>query len=83
MKCPYCDSEMEKGRVLASATGSIPVVMLEWYAEKDFEKKGLMASLKKKGIYIKDTKDGYFRDSYHCSVCGKVFAEFPTNEKQK
>ena len=78
MNCPYCGSEMEKGRILASGAGSIPVAMLEWYAEKDFEKKGLMASLKRKGIYIKDPKGGYYMDQYRCGECKKVFGEFPT-----
>ena len=78
MKCPYCSNEMERGRIMASATGSIPVSFLEWYAEEDFEKKGFFAAIKRKSISIQDTKDGYYHDSYFCGQCKKVFGEFPT-----
>ena len=77
MNCIYCNSEMEKGRFAAWASGSVPVAFLEWYAEKEFEKKGIIAALKRKGVAIKDSKDGYFNDSYYCQQCKKVFAEFP------
>ena len=78
MICPYCNAEMEPGRILASGAGSIPAAMLEWYAEKDFEKKGFVAALKRKGIYIKEPKGGYFEGAYYCAACNKVFGEFST-----
>ena len=58
MTCPYCQNEMEKGRFAASATGSVPVAFLEWYSEIQFEKKGILAAFKRKGIAIKDSEDG-------------------------
>ena len=79
MNCIYCNSEMEKGRFAASASGSIPVAFLEWYSESEFEKQGFIAALKRKGITIRDSKDGYYKDSYYCRQCKKVFAEFPAN----
>ena len=78
MNCPYCNNEMEKGRIMASATGSIPIAQLDWYAEKDFEKKGVVAAIKRKRVGIKSSNGGYYRDSYYCVQCKKVFGEFPT-----
>ena len=77
MVCTYCNSEMEKGRFVATASTivGVPVTILGWYSQEEFEKKGL-ASFKRKGISVKDSKDGY--DSYYCQQCKKVFAEFPT-----
>ena len=83
MLCPYCNKEMEKGRILASGAGSIPIAILEWYAEKEFEKKGVIAAIKRKSVKIVDSKDGYYRESYYCDRCDKVFGEFPTKKKKK
>ena len=79
MNCPYCNNEMEKGRIMASATGSIPIAKLDWFAEKDFEEKGFRAALKRKSVGIKSFNNGgYYPDSNYCEQCKKVFAEFST-----
>ena len=78
MNCIYCNNEMEKGRFIASATGTMPFAFLEWYSEKEFEKNGFFAALKRKGITIEDGKGGYYSNSHYCQKCKKVFAEFPT-----
>ena len=77
MNCPYCGREMEKGRISVSATGSVPIAFLNWYAEDEFENKGLFAMFKRRSVSIKDTKSGYYHNSFHCSACQKVFGEFP------
>jgi hypothetical protein len=66
---------MGKGRFIATASGNMPVAFLNWYAEEEFEKKGISA-IKRKGVSIESSKGGYF--SYYCTPCKKVFAEFPT-----
>ena len=78
MNCPYCNNEMENGQIMAYSTGDMPVAFLSWFAEKEFENKGIIASLKRKSIAIKDTKDGYYKDSYHCRQRKIAIAEFPT-----
>jgi len=78
MNCPYCDCEMEKGRIMDSAYGSIPVAFLEWISEEECAKKGFLASIKRKTIEIKDTDDGFYHNAFYCSHCSKVFGEFPT-----
>ena len=83
MICKYCGSEMEQGRFIASSTGDMPVAFLEFYPEMEFEKKGIIAALKRKGITIKDSKDGYYHNSYHCAGCNLVFGEFPTKPKKR
>ena len=83
MICPHCNNEMELGRIMASGAGNVPVAILEFYPETEFEKKGLLASLKRKAVNIKDSKDGYYHNSYHCGGCNLVFGEFPTKPKKK
>ena len=78
MNCPYCGGEMKKGRIMASGAGTTPVAILEWYAESEFDKKGIIAALKRKSIYIKDAKGGYYHNAFRCAQCKKVFGEFPT-----
>lgn len=78
MICPHCNNEMEQGRIMASGVGNVPVAILEFYPETEFDKKGIIAALKRKAVNIKDAKDGYYHNSHHCPQCNKVFAEFPT-----
>ena len=81
MICPYCGNEMEKGRVMISAAGSIPVAFMEWYEEKSFEsKKSFFSSVKFKTISVAYSDDGYYEQAYHCGDCHKIFGEFPASE---
>ena len=75
--CSYCNSEMEKGKLLISATGSVPCPIIEWYSEEKNEK-GIFGRAKRKKVSIKDRKNGSFEGSCYCSICHKVFGEFET-----
>ena len=80
--CQYCNKEMEQGHFLASSTGDMPVAFLEFYPETEFDKKGLIAALKRKGVGIKDSKVGYHK-AHYCGGCNLVFGEFPAKPKKK
>ena len=83
MNCKYCNSEMEQGRFLASSTGDMPAAFLEFYPESEFDKKGLLGALRRKGITIKDPKGGYYLNSFYCDKCGLIFGEFPAKQKKR
>ena len=80
MTCPHCNREMEKGRIYVSAASNMPVSLIVWYAEREFAKRDLLEVVKHTPIGIADTADGYYKESYRCAPCRKVFGEFPTIE---
>jgi hypothetical protein len=80
MNCPYCNGETKIGRILVWSTDITGY--LEWYAEEDFEKKGILQALKRKPIYIEVSNDGYYPNSFFCERCNKVFGEFPTESSR-
>jgi hypothetical protein len=68
---------MESGKIVISATGSVPCAIVEWYSEEKQEK-GIFGRAKRKKIAIRDRKNGYFEGAYHCPCCHKIFGEFET-----
>jgi hypothetical protein len=78
MNCPYCNQEMENGRIYVSAAASMPVALIVWYEEKEFAKRDVLEVVRHKPVGIADTKDGYYKDARYCRSCRKVFGEFPT-----
>lgn len=74
MKCPYCETEMERGRLFIALNNPLSVhwIAKRWYAETDFE-----GELKRKAA-AKPT--GMATDDYYlafkCSKCRRIFGEF-------
>lgn len=58
----------------------MPVSLIVWHAEKTFAPRDLFEVVKRHPIGIADTRDGYYKEAYHCAQCRKVFGEFPTIE---
>jgi|GEM_PF-1261936 len=81
MNCPYCNQAMEQGRIALRAPRLMDIAYMVWYAEKEFEKTGLLAKLlaNRPFIGILNPADGYFKNSFYCPRCHKAFGEFPTD----
>ena len=87
MNCPHCHQEMKNGRLRIRMPGAIVNTLdpfnIDWFAEEEFEKKGLIASFKRENIRIKpEGFMNYFSNSYYCLGCRKVFCEFEEMERQ-
>ena len=80
MRCQYCNKEMETGKMVISATGSVPIAIIEWYSSEKCEK-GFFGRTKSKRVTIRDRKNGNFDGSYYCHNCCRVFGEFETREE--
>ncbi|MCL2030012.1 MAG: PF20097 family protein [Oscillospiraceae bacterium] len=80
MNCPHCGKDMEQGRIFVTPGGSLPVALIVWYAEKEFEKRDLLEVVRRVPVGIADTPDGHYKDAYYCRPCQRVFGEFPTIE---
>jgi hypothetical protein len=69
---------MAEGRIKAVGVTDTLLASVRWYAESEFEKKGLVSLIKRKSINIKSAKDGYYHGAHYCPECGKIFTEFST-----
>ena len=88
MNCPYCQNEMEQGKVNTTASG-LSCVQQVFLTEEEANK-GLFEMIKDAA---RDIRTGIFHDygrnlpesevAYRCEQCGKVFAEYdiqPTDQ---
>lgn len=80
MNCPVCGREMEKGGIIAERA-----VVVAWYPEAEFEKKGLKTMFYRFGKLIgtHHMLRGQVRipDAWYCRKCEKVTGVFDVTDK--
>lgn len=78
MVCPICGGELEQGRIETIFSNDASVI-INWYPESEFQKKGVGSIFKKNGKTVRDSCTRQ-AEAWHCPVCRKVCALMDVKE---
>ena len=71
MNCPYCEKEMEKGKIFLTIPQGLAQVILSYTSEEE-EKKSFFARRSKDKIILSGAKN----EAYCCPDCKKIIPVF-------